>query len=151
MKKFHFTRVSDCILCVFGLQTYYIILLTLEIRQNKLLNKLEWIILEYSFIYMYVLWFGLFTDFFFFSPLACFLTGPLHWLKPSKVRGNICLAILEKGQPSYQILIPRLQRKSWQFPDGSSKLHIKCSSASVRRRLSVSNLSQCHIKWSTVS
>jgi hypothetical protein len=80
-----------------------------------------------------------------------------HWPKPSKVRGNIWPAILEKGQPSYQILIPRLLRNSRQHFIARHFLwahkSLSCTSSTVsaslrpslRRRFSVSNLSQCHI------
>jgi hypothetical protein len=70
-------------------------------------------------------------------------------------------AILGKGQPSHQILIPKLPRKSRQhfiahhFPRAHKSQTGVCTSsavlASVTRCLSVSYISQCHMKWSTVS
>jgi hypothetical protein len=79
-------------------------------------------------------------------------------IKPPKVLGNICLVILQKKTTkssnsnfkTSQEIQKTLHRPplfhSKQISDGSSKLHIKCSCAPVRRRLSASNLSQCHIR-----
>jgi hypothetical protein len=70
---------------------------------------------------------------------------------------------LEKGQPRLQMLISTLLRKSRQhfitchfFRAHKSRTEVpSCTSSAVRklvgRRPSVLNLSQCHIKWSTIS
>jgi hypothetical protein len=81
----------------------------------------------------------------------------------SHLRSEVIFDQLSLEKPSHQILIPRLPRKSRQhfiarhffrahkFRTGVPSCTSSAVSPSVRRRLSVSNLSQYHITWSTVS